>query len=64
MYQLLHHFRQLGFQTQKARESATRFHLALIDALSVRDLEEAEKILNDHLIEGKKITVSYIINGQ
>ncbi len=64
MYQLLHHFRQLGFQTRKARESATRFHLALIDALSIRDLEAAERILNEHLIEGKKITVSYIINGQ
>ncbi len=63
MHRLIHHFRKLGFNIKHIRDNAIKVHLSLIDALSVRDIETAEKILDEHLVEGKKTAVSHILNG-
>lgn len=63
MYRLIHHFRELGFKIKQIRDNAVKVHLAIIDALSMRDIASAEHILDEHLSEGKRTAISHIING-
>ena len=61
MFRLIQRFRELGFEDPSLRESAAEAHLALIDAICLRDVDKAAGILADH-IEGSKIhAVSLIV---
>lgn len=63
MSRLIRQFRELGFREPGIRETASRAHLALLDALSVRDLAAAERILAGHIEESKKNAISRIVRG-
>ena len=53
LYRLIQGFRDLGFKNPKTRERAVKAHLALIDALILRDIDEAVRVLEDHIEESK-----------
>ena len=62
MFRLIQHFRELGFQDQDLRRSAAKAHIELIDAICLRDVDGAVKILDDHIEQSKLHAVSHIVN--
>jgi DNA-binding GntR family transcriptional regulator len=50
---LLQSFRELGFKNEEVRKSTYEEHLRLIDAIYIRDISEAKKILEDHIRASK-----------
>jgi DNA-binding GntR family transcriptional regulator len=63
MSRLIRQFRELGFRDPSIRERASEAHLALVEALSVRDLAGAEDILTRHIDESKNNAISRIVRG-
>jgi DNA-binding GntR family transcriptional regulator len=63
MFRLIQQFRELGFKDSEVRDAASQAHFSLVDALSVRDLAKAEKILETHIEESKKNAISLIVRG-
>ena len=61
MFRLIQRFRELGFEDPSLRESAADAHLALIDAICLRDVDKAVEILDDHIEQSKIHAVSYIV---
>jgi DNA-binding GntR family transcriptional regulator len=61
MFRLIQRFRELGFEDQNLRESAYEAHLALIDAICLRDVNRAAEILADHIETSKNNAVSLIV---
>jgi DNA-binding GntR family transcriptional regulator len=61
MFRLIQRFRELGFEDSDLRESAAQAHLALIDAICLRDVDKAAKILADHIDVSKNNAVSLIV---
>ncbi len=53
LYRLIQRFRELGYRDPRTREKAVNAHLALVEALILRDTEKAVQILKDHLEESK-----------
>ena len=54
--------RHAAFPDPKSEERAAREHLELIDALFLRDLEKAKRILSDHLDNSKKAALFYLFH--
>ncbi len=50
---LLQIFREMSFAEQDVRESTYKEHVALIDAMSIRDIEGAKNILEEHIRNSK-----------
>ena len=63
LFRLIRSFRAFGFTDAEVRRSALRAHLDLIDALSIRDIDKAEHILEEHIEESKNNAISAILNG-
>jgi DNA-binding GntR family transcriptional regulator len=63
MFRLIQGFRELGFRDPEVGDTASQAHLALIDALSVRDLAGAERILLAHIEESKRNAISPTVRG-
>jgi DNA-binding GntR family transcriptional regulator len=63
IFRLTQSFRELGFKDKEVRRLAAEEHLAFIDALLARDMENAKKILNEHLQNSKVRILSKIIKG-
>ena len=63
MVRLIQQFRDLGFKDPTVRAAALRAHLDLIDALCVRNLDHALRVLDEHLEASKKNAISLIIRG-
>ncbi|UCD79235.1 MAG: GntR family transcriptional regulator, partial [Desulfobacterales bacterium] len=61
MFRLIQRFRELGFEDPDLRVSACEAHLALIDAICLRDVNKAVEILADHIEQSKLNAVSYIV---
>jgi DNA-binding GntR family transcriptional regulator len=61
MFRLIQRFRELGFEDQDLRKSAYEAHLALIDAICLRDVNKATEILADHIETSKSNAVSLIV---
>jgi DNA-binding GntR family transcriptional regulator len=61
MFRLIQRFRELGFEDPDLRESASVAHLALIDAICLRDVDKAAEILADHIELSKNNAVSLIV---
>ena len=61
MFRLIQRFRELGFKDPGLRQSAAEAHLALIDAICLRDVGKATEILSDHIEQSKLHAVSYIV---
>ena len=61
MFRLIQRFRELGFEDAGLRESAYEAHLALIDAICLRDVNKAAEILADHIEQSKLHAVSLIV---
>jgi len=61
MFRLIQRFRELGFEDQDVRKSAYEAHLALIDAICLRDVNKAAEILADHIEQSKNNAVSLIV---
>jgi len=61
MFRLIQRFRELGFEDPALRVSAYEAHLALIDAICLRDVNKAAEILADHIEQSKQHAVSLII---
>jgi DNA-binding GntR family transcriptional regulator len=61
MFRLIQRFRELGFKDPDLRESAYEAHLALIDAICLRDVNKATEILSEHIEQSKLHAVSYIV---
>jgi DNA-binding GntR family transcriptional regulator len=61
MFRLIQRFRELGFEDPSLRKSAYEAHLALIDAICLRDVNKAADILADHIEQSKQHAVSYIV---
>ena len=61
MFRLIQRFRELGFEDLNLRESAYEAHLALIDAICLRDVNKAVEILADHIEQSKLHAVSLIV---
>ena len=57
MFKLIQRFRELGFENQEVRKSAHEDHLALIDAICRRNVDEAVEILGDHIERSKIFAV-------
>ncbi len=57
---LMQHFRLLGFKNPEVAKRANEEHIALIDAILVRDIEKAKTILREH-IKNSKICVLSIL---
>ena len=58
---LIQRFRELGFQTNEFKDVATKDHLALIDALCVRDVDKASEILKEHIEKSKIHAISQLV---
>ncbi len=50
---LLQTFREMSFADREIRESTYKEHITLINAISIRDIEGAKKILEDHIRNSK-----------
>jgi DNA-binding GntR family transcriptional regulator len=61
MFRLIQRFRELGFEDPDVRKSAYEAHLALIDAICLRDVNKAAEILADHIEQSKNNAVSLIV---
>jgi DNA-binding GntR family transcriptional regulator len=61
MFRLIQRFRELGFEDPDLRESAAEAHLALIDAICLRDVDKASVILADHIDVSKNNAVTLIV---
>ena len=61
MFRLIQHFRKLGFTDPDLQVFAADAHLALIDAICLRDVDKAVEILDDHIEQSKIHAVSYIV---
>ena len=61
MFRLIQRFRELGFEDSDLRASASEAHLALIDAICMRDVNKASEILADHIEMSKNNAVSLIV---
>ncbi len=57
---LLQTFREMGFTHEEIRESTYKEHAALIQAVSIRDIEGAKKILEQH-IRNSKIRILHTV---
>lgn len=64
MFRLIQQFRKMGFRDLALQETTFRAHLGLVDALAVRDLTEAERILPNHIEVSKKNAISLIVRGE
>lgn len=53
MLRLIQRFRELGFKDKNVRRNAVQEHLDIIDALYVRDITSAKKILSEHIQHSK-----------
>lgn len=53
LYRLMRRFRELGYRNPRTREMASKAHLALVDALILRDIDKAVQVLKDHIEESK-----------
>ena len=62
MFRLIQHFRELGFRDQEVCSLATKEHLELIDALIIRDIEEARAVLRKHLEHSKSKAISHLVH--
>lgn len=63
LYRLIHEFRCLGFKSPETREIFIRTHLALTDALILRDIDSAVKILEDHLDDSKNTAIRNLLSS-
>ena len=61
MFRLIQRFRELGFEDGDVRKTAYEAHLALIDAICMRDVRKAVEILADHIEQSKLNAVSLIV---
>lgn len=61
MFRLIQNFRLFGFKDQAIQASACQAHLALIDALCLRDVSTATNLLADHIETSKMNAISYIV---
>jgi len=61
MFRLIQRFRELGFEDPGLRVSAADAHLALIDAICLRDVDKAAEILADHIEMSKNNAVTLIV---
>jgi DNA-binding GntR family transcriptional regulator len=61
MFRLIQRFRELGFEDPGLRQSAAEAHIALIDAICLRDVDKAAEILADHIDQSKIQAVSLIV---
>lgn len=61
MFRLIQRFRAIGFKDPEVRQTAYEAHLALIDAICLRDVDKAAEILADHIEQSKINAVSYIV---
>ena len=61
LFRLIRSFREFGFTDGNIRKSALKAHIELIDALSIRDLGKAEKILINHIEESKRNAIAMIL---
>jgi DNA-binding GntR family transcriptional regulator len=50
---LLQTFREMSFADREIRESTYKEHITLINAISIRDIEGAKKILEEHIRNSK-----------
>lgn len=62
LYRLIQRFRELGFRNSEVRKLATREHLAILDALCLRDVVQAKQLLENHLQQSKTRLISILIN--
>jgi DNA-binding GntR family transcriptional regulator len=58
LLRLIPRFQQLSFRNAEVRAQATADHLALIDALLLRDLPKAEALLEQHIERSKLVAVA------
>jgi DNA-binding GntR family transcriptional regulator len=63
MFRLIQQFRELGFRDPALQAAALQAHLGLVDALVVRDLAEAERVLAGHIEASKRNAISLIVRG-
>ncbi len=64
MFRLIQQFRELGFKDPAVQAAALQAHVGIVDALAVRDLSEAERILLNHIEASKKNAISLIVRGE
>ena len=53
LFHLMQTFRELGFQDEGIQKNTYREHMALIDALAIRDMNAAKEILQQHITNSK-----------
>ena len=63
LFRLIQRFRELGFKDKIVREMAAQEHLALIDALTARNREEASMALRKHIRTSRLNAVSLLVRG-
>jgi DNA-binding GntR family transcriptional regulator len=64
LFRLIQQFRDMGFRDPSVQAVALEEHMKLVDALAVRDLAEAERILASHIEMSKKNAISLIVRGE
>lgn len=57
---LMQHFRHLGFHPPSQIQNAADEHLAIIDALLIRDTARAIQAMNTHLLNSKRVVLSML----
>ena len=63
LFRLVQRFRETGFKDHVLRESAYQDHMALIDAVCLRDLDLATELLGNHIDKSKVHSISLLVRG-
>ncbi|MCX6984433.1 MAG: GntR family transcriptional regulator [Lentisphaerae bacterium] len=58
---LIQRFREIGFKDKDTRKRADKEHIALIDAICVRDIKAASDILSTHIQNSKSCILAHLL---
>lgn len=61
IHRLIQRFRQFSFRDEAISKSSMEDHIMIINALCLRDIEEAKELLKTHLQNSKKRVISKLI---
>ena len=63
LLRIVQHIRFIGFGNAVLSKKVTQEHLGIIDALTLRDLNESQRLLADHLTKSKQAAIQVICSA-